>query len=325
MSRYARQTILPEVGSRGQRRLAAARMLAVGAGGLAAPALPLLAGAGIGHLTIMDGDAVEISNLHRQTLFTEADVGQSKATAAAARCRALNSDITVNALPCPLNPANAEEHAAAADVVLDCADSYAASYLLSDACLTAGTPLISASATGAEGYVGGFCGSAPSLRAVFSEVPDSGANCATAGVLGPVVGILGAMQAQMALNFVLRTEPSPLGQFTRFNGISMRTASFRFDGAAEPETFFRFAGAAQLRDTDLIFDLRDAAEAPDPIDPRARRSSPDGIKTLLADRRPGKSARLALCCATGLRAWRAAEAVQPCWSGEIILVAAVAS
>lgn len=331
MNRYERQMILPEVGATGQARLQAARVLVVGAGGLATPALPALAGAGIGHLTIVDADVVDRSNLHRQTMFTEAEVGQEKAEVAAARCRALNSGIEVVARSEALTPANVAGLTEEADLVLDCADSYAASYTLSDYCFSQRTPLISASVLGTAGYVGGFCGGAPSLRALFSEAPDSGASCATAGVLGPVVAIVGAMQAQMALAHLLGLEPSPLGQLTRFDGLSLRSTSFRFDTAPEPERAPRFVAPDDLTGFDQIFELRDVTEAPEPAHPGAQRISPEELSKWLsqaADRTGNAeqgSARLALCCATGLRAWRTAEIIKPHWPGEIVLVAATTS
>ncbi|TMV07154.1 HesA/MoeB/ThiF family protein [Ruegeria sediminis] len=321
MSRYSRQMILPEVGAGGQDRLAAARVLIVGAGGLAAPVLPLLAGAGVGHLTIVDGDTVDVSNLHRQTLFTEEDCGQLKAHVAADRCRRINGDIRVEARYQALTPANAPDLVTGADLVLDCADSYAASYVLSDTCLVLGKPLVSASVLGLSGYVGGFCGPAPSLRAVFPDAPDSGASCASAGVLGPVVGIIGATQAQMALAVLLGLTPSPLGQLVRFDGRTLRTTGFRFDAATEPETAFRFAAPTQLSERDLIVELRDEAEAPEAVHPGARRIAPEQ----LANHLPDPTTRLALCCATGLRAWRTAERIQTEWPGEIVLVAAATS
>lgn len=318
MSRYTRQMMLPEFDTDGQARLTQARVLVIGAGGLAAPCLPLLAGAGIGHLTIVDGDTVALSNLHRQTLFTEADCGLSKAQVAASRCRAINSTIIVQARDYKLTPANAPDLVAHADLVLDCADSYAVSYLLSDVCLAQGTPLISASALGSSGYVGGFCGGAPSLRAVFPDAPENGASCETAGVLGPVVGIIGAMQAQMVLNILLGVAPSSLGQLLQLDAQNLRTTSFRFDGAPEPEAPFRFVAASDLTDADLIVELRQDAPM---LHPLAQRISPEA----LAQNLPSQNTRLALCCATGLRAWRAAESLKPKWSGEIVLVAASAS
>nr|WP_082029888.1 HesA/MoeB/ThiF family protein [Ruegeria sp. ANG-S4] len=320
MSRYSRQMILSEVGDAGQARLSDARVLVVGAGGLAAAVLPLLAGAGIGYMKIMDGDSVALSNLHRQTFFTEKDCGQPKAEIAAQRCRALNGAVRVEPLDQVLTAENAPGLIQEVDLVLDCADSYAASYILSDNCLAKNTALISASALGLGGYVGGFCGGAPSLRAVFPDIPDSGASCATAGVLGPVVGMIGAMQAQMALRLILGLGPSPLGQMVNFDGRTCRSSSFRFDDAKEPGGFFRFVAPCQLTSDDLIVELRGAEEAPEPIHPNARRIGPDALKT-----EPNKEQRLALCCATGLRAWRAAERIQPDWSGEIVLVAASTS
>ncbi|WP_050604594.1 HesA/MoeB/ThiF family protein [Ruegeria sp. 6PALISEP08] len=321
MSRYARQTLLPEVGAEGQGRLSAARVLVVGAGGLAAPVLPHLTGAGVGRITIVDGDTVDMSNLHRQTLFSEADCGHPKAVRAADRCRALNAEVEIAALHQKLTSENAASLVAQADVVLDCADSYAASYILSDTCLAQGKPLISASVLGLSGYVGGFCGRAPSLRAVFPDAPDSGASCATAGVLGPVVGVIGSMQAQMVFNLILGLEPSPLGQMVQYDARTLRSTGFRFDDAPEPNTCFRFLSANQLTDTDQIVELRDIEEAPVPAHPDAIRMSPENL--LRID--PNKGKRLALCCATGLRSWRAAEQIQSDWPGEIVLVAASTS
>ena len=321
MTRYARQTILPEVGDEGQNRLVEARVLVVGAGGLAAPVLPLLAGAGVGHITIVDGDTVDLSNLHRQTLFTEADCGQPKAQIAAQRCKALNGEINVIALKQSLNPTNVSALVTDHNVVLDCADSYAASYVLSDTCKAQSTPLISASVLGLGGYVGGFCGGAPSLRAVFPDAPDSGASCATAGVLGPVVSVIGAMQAQMALAVILGLAPSPLGQMVQYDARTLRSTSFRFDDAREPDHGFAFVAPDQLDPQDIIIDLRDTTEAPTPAHPQAQRIAPGAV----ADTLKPQNTRLVLCCASGLRAWREAETLSPNWPGEIVLVAASTS
>ncbi|MCE8538957.1 thiazole biosynthesis adenylyltransferase ThiF [Ruegeria pomeroyi] len=321
MSRYARQMMLPQLGAEGQARLAAARVLVVGAGGLAASALPLLAGAGVGQIDIFDGDLIELSNLHRQTLFTEDDVGRAKAEVAAERCRALNSGIVLTGTKRSITPENVIGACRDVDLVLDCADSYAASYLLSDTCLALGKPLISASVLGLSGYAGGFCGGSPSLRAVFPEAPDSAASCATAGVLGPAVSLLGSIQAQMTLSMLLGLEPSPLGQMVQIDAQTWRNNAFRFDHAPEPETAFRFVALSELTADDLVFELRSEDEAPHPAHPSARRMTTSEIE--ITDTNQGK--RLVLCCATGLRAWRAAEQLQPDWPGEIVLVAAATS
>ncbi|MEM6376139.1 MAG: HesA/MoeB/ThiF family protein [Pseudomonadota bacterium] len=321
MSRYARQIALPEVGEQGQTILKNKVALVVGAGGLAANVLPLLAGAGLRRVIIVDGDRIENSNLHRQTLFTEADAGLLKAEVAALRCMALNSVVDAVAVSASLTPETAIHLVASADIVLDCADSYAVSYILSDTCRMAKVPLISASALAFGGYAGGFCATAPSLRAVFPEAPQNAASCASSGVMGPVVAMLGAVQAQLALSHLLRLTPSPLGQLLQVDFRHFRLSSFRFDKAPEPDTAFPYLARNQISDIDVIVDLRSADEAPDPIDTRAIRLAPDDLSAWL---RP-TNARLVLACASGLRAWRAAENLQHDWPGEIALMAASAS
>lgn len=321
MRRYERQVVLPEVGATGQARLGAARVAVVGAGGLAASALPLLAASGVGRITIVDGDRVDISNLHRQTLFTENDQGRPKADVAAERCRALNRSVTVVPWRRSVTPANVDSLIESEDVILDCADSHAVSFMLSDACMGKRLPLISASVLGLSGYAGGFCGGAPSLRAVFPDAPDSTASCATAGVLPPAVAMLGAMQAQMAMAAILGLDPSPLGQLVQIDARSYRTSGFRFDTAPEPDAFFPFVAAAELGSDDIIVELREQEEAARPIHPRALRIPPERLGKDLAP----ADVRLALCCASGLRAWHAAERLKSIWPGEIVLVAASAS
>ena len=304
---------LPEVGEEGQARLRGASVLVVGAGGLGSPAIMYLAGAGVGALTVVDPDVAETGNLHRQPIHA-GRVGWNKAESARAFVQALDPGVSVTAMPCPLTPANAAGLVARADVVLDCADSFAASYVLSDACLAAGVSLVSASALGLSGYCGGFCGGAPSLRAVFPDLPDRAANCATAGVLGPVVGMLGTAQAQMALALLLRLEPSPLGQLLTLNP-GLRWSGFRFDGAPEPEGGFRFIDAGEIRPGDFVLELRGTDEAPVPIHPSALRADP------AAPPLPPRGTRAVLACRSGLRAWRAARLLAPTHP-EIVLIAA---
>lgn len=315
MSRYARQMILPEVGPEGQARLGATHVLIVGAGALGVPALQYLTGAGVGRITLVDADGIEATNLHRQPLYRMADIGRPKAEVAAEVMAGLNPEVRVTPLLDWLTPANAADLVARADLVLDCADSYAASYILSDVCFAAGKPLISASALGLEGYVGGYCGGAPSLRAVFPDPSGNGATCATAGVLGPVVGTLGALQAQMALRVLLGIAPSPLGLFIRMDA-DLRFSQFRFDRAPESPGP-RFIARADLRDSDLVIDLRPEDEAPVTATPDALRLPDYGATGPLPD--PGR--RIVIACRSGLRAWRAANRLTGRWSGEIALLA----
>ncbi|WP_230312507.1 HesA/MoeB/ThiF family protein [Paracoccus lichenicola] len=308
--RYARQTVLPQIGTEGQARLAAAQVLVVGAGALGVPVLQYLTGAGVGCITLVDPDRAEISNLHRQPIYGR-HLGTPKAQAAAVEMAVLNPDTTVMPLVARLDPANAPDLVARADLVLDCADSFAATYALSDACLAANRPLIAASVLGTQGFAGGFCGGAPSFRAVFPDLPAQAGTCATAGVMGPMAGLIGALQAQMAMAVLLGLRPTPLGQMIRFDGL--RPASFRFDGAPEPETGHRFIAASQMRPDDLAVDLRGPEESPLPFVPHALRQ-PDRLH-------PAEGQRVVFACRSGLRAWTAADRLRRDWPGEIALIA----
>lgn len=317
MSRYTRQTALPEFGTAGQDRLAAAHVLVVGAGGLAAPVLQYLVGAGVGRITLMDGDRVSLSNLHRQTLFRVTDIGHPKAQVAARHMADLNPDCAISAVSEPLDPLNAPLHVATADLVLDCADSFAASYILSDVCLSQGTPLISASIVGTSGYVGGFCGGAPSLRALFPDLPDRLGSCDADGVLGPSVGVIGSLQAQMALAILAGIEPVPMGQLVTFEAVGHRFGGFRFDGAPEPEDGFRFIAPDQIAPADWLVDLRAETES-GPALPNASRLSVGDFDH--PNIRP-QAARVVLACRSGLRSWQAASRLRDHWDGEIALIA----
>ncbi len=319
MSRYTRQTALPEVGAAGQAAMRAAHVLVVGVGGLGAPVLQYLVGAGVGHLTLVDGDLVSLSNLHRQTLFREADVGQPKVAVAAATLRRLNADCQIRTFAWPLTPANAQHLVAPCTLVLDCADSFAASYILSDQCHATGVPLISASALGFTGYAGGFCGTAPSLRAVFPDLPDRAATCATAGVMGPVVGLIGAAQAQMALGHLIGQSPSPLGQLISFDMQTFRTSGFRFDGAPEPDANLGFIAASDIAVSDFVVELRGVVEAPIPVAQTAQRMTVAQFKQARAT--PNAGQRAVFVCRSGLRSWQAATHLRSYWTGEISLIA----
>ncbi|MEI4262057.1 HesA/MoeB/ThiF family protein [Roseovarius sp. D0-M9] len=318
MTRYARQIAVPSLGADGHARLRKAAVLVVGAGGLAAPVLQYLGGAGVGRITLVDPDRVDASNLHRQTLFRGADIGAPKVEVAAAFVTALNPDCRVTSVIAALDPANAGALCEGVDLVLDCADAFAASYILSDVCHDAGLPLVSASVVGVEGYAGAFCGGGPSLRAVFPDLPERLGSCAEDGVLGPAVGVIGALQAQMAMALVGGGAPSPLGQIVTFDGHDFRFGGFRFESAAEPVHCPRFLASSSIRATDFLVDLRREDEAP-LVHPDAHRLpvaafGPGGPA-------PGPGQRAVLCCRSGLRSWQAAERLGAVWDGEICLVA----
>ena len=304
MNRYIRQTCLPEVGDAGQKRLAGACVLVAGAGGLGSALLPLLAGAGIGKITLYDPDIVEAHNLHRQTLYRMEDLGQPKAEAAGRHLKALNPDCKVEASVARIDPDNARTEVRAADLVIDAADNFAVSYALSDLCRTSDTPLVSASVLGRHGYAGGFCGGRPSLRAVFPDPPPSAATCAGSGVMGPAVATLGAMQAQMALSVLLGHEPSPLGLIISVDFARWRLSQFRFDAAPEPATVCPEIVAREgVKRDDILIDLREPGV-----------SEPPDLSV-----RPDQ--RVVFLCTSGLRAWRAARQLADKGHGRVAICA----
>lgn len=204
---YSRQRILLEVGEAGQARLKAARVLVIGAGGLGCPALSYLAAAGVGTLGLCDGDRVALSNLHRQTLYAFADVGEYKVLAAAQRLAAANPFIVLQTHRELLAAANARALVRQYDLVLDCTDNFNSKFLIHDACFFEKVPLIQASVYQFEGQLqvythqpGEAC-----LRCLWSSQPTPGCvgSCAEAGVLGVIPGLLGTWQAAEALKFLL--------------------------------------------------------------------------------------------------------------------------
>ncbi|MBK9472571.1 MAG: HesA/MoeB/ThiF family protein [bacterium] len=216
--RYRRQVQLPEVGEPGQARLRAASALVVGAGGLGCAVLPYLVAAGLREVVVCDGDVVEPSNLPRQVLFGDADVGRPKAAAAAARLSVLNRECRVVAVTSPLGAANVHALVEAADVVVDATDDFAARYLLHDTCFAARRPLVTAAVHHDEGQLAVFrfdhAAAGPCWRCLWPEPPqdDSGGSCRERGILGPVPGVLGALQADQVLRVLLEASPLAQGQ-----------------------------------------------------------------------------------------------------------------
>ena len=204
---YSRQTRLREVGEAGQARLAAARVLVIGAGGLGCPVLSYLAGAGVGALGVVDGDRLDASNLHRQTIYDARDVGELKAELAKRRIAALNPTVAVQTWTEPLHAGNIAEVFAEFDLVVECTDDMRSRYLSNDAAVLTGTPLILAGVYQYEGQLQVVSAKpgAPCLRCLWPEEPAPGVagSCVESGVLGPIPGVLGAMQAAEALKLLL--------------------------------------------------------------------------------------------------------------------------
>jgi sulfur-carrier protein adenylyltransferase/sulfurtransferase len=319
--RYNRQTILPEVGAAGQARLRDASVLVIGAGGLGSPVLQYLCAAGVGRIVIVDHDRVEESNLHRQPIYRMSDIGGLKAEAARAALQAANPEVRVEAVGERLTPANAAGLVASSDLIVDAADSFAVTYVVSDECFRVSKPLISASVLGLSGYVGAFCGGAPSYRAVFPEMPRQAGSCATAGVLGTAVGVIGTLQAQMVLSFLLGLEPPVLGQLVTVDFRTLRFGGFSFSGAREPAgAVVPFIAVDQVDTTDLVIDLRSLTEAPLSPIPSALRIDVAGVEGEAGNTLPS-APRIVLCCRTGIRAWRAARALQKRGHTNLALIA----
>lgn len=212
---YSRQMALKEVGARGQAKLRASRVLVVGCGGLGVPVISYLAGAGVGRLGLVDGDRLEPSNLHRQTMYALADVGKLKAELAAARVRALNPDVDAPVHAVRFDAANAPEIVGQYDLVIDCTDNFSTKFLLNDVCVQKRVPVIFSSVYQYEGQIQVVRADrdGPCLRCLWPEATRDGivGNCAEAGVLGPVPGTFGSLQAFEALKLLLDL-PGQLGE-----------------------------------------------------------------------------------------------------------------
>ncbi|HYX75157.1 MAG TPA: HesA/MoeB/ThiF family protein [Steroidobacteraceae bacterium] len=318
--RYGRQETLPEVGEAGQARLAAASALIVGAGGLGCAALQYLTAAGVGRLIVVDHDRVEESNLHRQPLYRMSDIGQPKVFAARTALAALNPATHVEALCERLSSVNAARLVECASVVIDAADSFAVTYLLSDICQRLCKPLVSASVLGLAGYVGVFCGGAPSYRAVFPELPRSAGSCAEAGVLGTAVGVLGTLEAHLALALLVDWAPSVRGRMLSLDLRTLHVGGFSFATAREPtEAPIPFIAPAEVCGGDVVIDLRSLNEAPVSPFQSALRIEVEALEHAPLEF-PGE-ARVVLCCRSGLRAWRAARTLRSRGHDKLALIA----
>lgn len=234
LERYARHIVLSQVGGVGQKKLKAARVAVVGAGGIGSAVIPPLAGAGVGSLTIIDGDTVDLSNLHRQPLFRESDDGQSKARLAAEFVQRLNRFVAVSALKERIDRNNAADFLAGHDLVIDGSDNFATRLAVSDACVALGIPLVSAAAIQFQGQVGLF-EARPCYRCFVGSAFDSEDcdNCADLGVLGALTSAVGGFAALVAVNRLVGVGPPTMGAIHLFDGekLSWRTIRIPADPA----------------------------------------------------------------------------------------------
>ena len=219
LERYARHIVLPQVGGVGQRRLKAAKVAVIGAGGIGSAVIPALAGAGVGQLTIIDDDVVELGNLHRQPLYRERDEGYSKADLALQFVHRLNRFVEARPIQRRIGPENAAELLGEHDLVIDGSDNFATRLAVSDACVRLGIPLLSAAAVQFQGQVGLFR-SKPCYRCFVGDAFDTDDcdNCAELGVLGALTGTVGSFASLLAINAIVGVGEGQTGKLHLFDG-----------------------------------------------------------------------------------------------------------
>ncbi len=233
--RYIRQTMLAECGEEGQHALSQARILVVGAGGLGAPLLTYLTAAGIGTIGIIDDDRVELSNLNRQTLFEEADIGRLKVDAARDTLEQHNASVQIRTYPFALTAENAHDIISNYDIIADGCDDFKTRFTVNAACVALQRPLVSASVIGWRGQLGSFdtrSAQSPCYQCfVHPDAPDAN-TCDASGVMGAAAGVMGSMQALEIIRLVLG-RPALIGKLALFDGLqhTMRTATITRDFA----------------------------------------------------------------------------------------------
>lgn len=227
--RYSRHILLDEIGIEGQQALLAARALVIGAGGLGSPAALYLASAGVGHITLVDNDTVDLTNLQRQIAHTTARVGRPKAASARQALLEINPGVVVTALEERAGEARLAELVAGADVVLDCTDNFATRHAVNRACVALGKPLVSGAVIRFDGQISVFDprrADKPCYSCLFPEDQRfEDAACSTMGVFAPLVGVVGAMQAAEALKLLMGVGASLAGRLLMLDGLNMEWTS----------------------------------------------------------------------------------------------------
>lgn len=232
VERYARHLVLREIGGPGQQKLKAARVLVVGAGGIGAPVSLYLAAAGVGRIGLLDDDQVALSNLQRQILFIEADVGKPKVDVGKARLAALNSDIEVEAIKVRLTPDNACELVRGWDFVVDGSDTFATRQAVGQACVEEGATLIAAAIGRWDAQVA-VLKSRPCWRCFVPEIPPQEETCARVGVAGALAGVAGSLAALAAIKAITGAGDDPTGEILMFDALAWRVRTARL--AADPQ------------------------------------------------------------------------------------------
>lgn len=266
--RYARQRILAGFGADGQARLADARVLVIGAGGLGSAVLPALAAAGIGHLTIVDDDIVDESNLHRQTLFSPADVGRGKAEAAADALTRLSPGADILPEPVRFDADTAALLAADAHLIVDASDNMPTRYLANDVASANGIPLVWGNALGWTGQAGvAWDAQGADYRDLFPEQPgDDGATCASVGVLPSVCTVVGGLMASEALKLLTGAGEPLVGRVVTYDARTARTRELQYRRSSEPRRAPSPARKAEPMDESIApTDLKTLLDSGDPV------------------------------------------------------------
>lgn len=269
-NRYKRQIILPEIGIEGQQKLSAAKVLVVGAGGLGSPVLLYLAAAGVGNIGIVDFDVVDESNLQRQVIFTEDDLGKPKAFAAAERIKKLNSAVFVESINEKLTSANVSSIISGYDIIVDCCDNFNTRYLIDDVCAEQEKPLVSGSINRFEGQLSVFhFKNDTAYRSLYPEPPTDSLACSEIGVLGVLPGIIGTLQATEVIKIITDAGEALSGKLLIVNALTLQFTTLRFSSetssAIEPKGIqlkaLTHAELEQLNQEELQFiDVRDEYE-----------------------------------------------------------------
>ena len=232
VERYTRHLVLAEIGGPGQQKLAAARVLIVGAGGVGGPAALYLAAAGVGNITLVDPDSVALSNLQRQILFTGDDIGRPKVEAGAERLTALNPLVRIETHAEPLTADNARALIAGHDVVLDGTDDFQTRFAVNAACVALGVPLVSGALGRWSGQVGVFVGR-PCYQCLVPEIPPDAETCARVGVVGALAGVIGAMTALETIKLITGAGEPLTGRLLLYEGLSATARTVRI--TADPD------------------------------------------------------------------------------------------
>jgi adenylyltransferase/sulfurtransferase len=227
--RYSRQILLPEIGAEGQLMLAGSRALIIGVGGLGSPAAMYLAAAGIGALVLSDPDQVELSNLQRQIIHDTPRIGQDKVVSACHTLQALNPECQVHTISRALEGDTLTAEVAGADIVLDCSDNFATRFAVNAACVATGTPLVSGAAIRWEGQVAVYSGHSgtPCYRCLYGETGEPEDTCTSSGVLAPVVGIIGSIQAAEAIKILTGAGTTLAGRLLILDALHMHWREMR--------------------------------------------------------------------------------------------------